>query len=318
MAMLSRIAESAYWLGRFMERAQGISISLEVQHNASLEVSEGYDSNNYQPILNAVGQLNTFLMKHDKASPENVMDYLIFDLDNPNSILSCINKARENARGIRDIISKEMWETVNVTYHEMQEYNLTKVKSEGPNSFFQFIRNKGYLFHGVTEVTMFRHTGYNFMKAGMYMERADQIARILDVKYQIPLKRVEDVGNPLDIYQWRTLLDSTGSYEAYIKNYSTKIIPIQVADLLIFNRHLPRSLYNSLEQALNAFKKITPVNDKNFANNAEQKIGKLFYDIAYTNIQEVFFFGLHEYLTNFINNLISAGIEMNYCYFGHS
>ncbi|MCB1176335.1 MAG: alpha-E domain-containing protein, partial [Leptospiraceae bacterium] len=159
---------------------------------------------------------------------------------------------------------------------------------------------------------------YHFMRTGKYMERADQIARILDVKYQIPLKRVEDVGNPLDIYQWKTLLDSTGSYEAYIKNYSTKITPIKVAELLVFNRHLPRSLYNSLEEALVSLRKISPVRDKNFANTAEQKIGKLFYNIAYTDINEVFFFGLHEYLTNFINDLITVGIEMNYAYFGHS
>jgi uncharacterized alpha-E superfamily protein len=301
-----------------MERAQGISISLQVQHSASLEASEYYDSSNYEPILNAVGQLNAFYATHDKASPDNVIDYLVFDLDNPNSIISCIHKARENARGIRDIISKETWEMINVAFREFENFNMNLVKKEGPDNFFHFIRNKGYLFDGVTDITMFRGTGFHFMTCGKFMERADQIARILDVKYHIPLRRVEDVGNPVDIYQWRSLLDSTGAYEAYTKHYSTKIVPIQVAEILIFNYHLPRSLLFCMHQALDAVQGIFPNRDRSFLNRAEQKIGKLYYNLAYTNIEEVFFFGLHEYLTNFINDLISAGIEMNYCYFGQS
>lgn len=316
--MLSRIAESCYWLGRLMERAQGISISLQVQHSSSLEASEYYDSSNYEPILNAVGQLSSFYMTHNVASPENVIEYLVFDLNNPNSIISCIHKARENARGIRDIISKETWEIINVTYHEFENYSMELVRKEGPDNFFHFIRNKGYLFDGVTEITMFRGTGFHFMRCGKFIERADQIARMLDVKYHIPLRRVEDVGNPVDIYQWRSLLDSAGAYEAYIKQYSTKIIPIQIAELLIFNYKLPRSLVYCMQEALHSLQNIFPNRDKSFLNKAEQKVGKIYYNLAYTNIEEIFFFGLHEFLTNFINDLIAAGLEMNYCYFGHT
>lgn len=317
MAMLSRIAESCFWLGRFMERAQGISISLQVQHSSSLEESGYYNTKNYEPILNAVGQYNSFYSVYREASPENVIEYLVFNLNNPNSVLSCINKARENARGIRDIISKETWEIINVTYHEFQNYNIELVKKEGPDNFFHFIRNKGYLFDGVTEITMFRGTGFYFMSCGKFIERADQIARILDVKYQIPLRSVQDVGNPVDIYQWRTLLDSTGAYEAYIKQYSTKIVPIQVADMLIFNMKLPRSLIFCMKHALESLLAVFPNRDKNFINKAEQKLGKMYYNLACSNIEEVFFFGLHEFLTNFINDLISIGEEMNRYYFGY-
>lgn len=315
--MLSRIAESLFWLGRLMERAQGISISLQVQHSASLEESEFYHHSNWEPILNAVGQLSSFYTSHKIANPESVMDYLIFDLDNLNSIKSCVYKARENARGVRDMISRETWEGINVFYHEFNNYNMESVKKEGPDNFFHFIRNKGYLFDGVSEITLFRGTGYHFMRVGKFIERADQIARILDVKYHIPLKSVSDVGNDVDLYQWRTLLDSTGSYEAYLKYFTTKIVPIKVADLLIFNRHLPRSLIFCMNEALKSLEEITHQKEIFSSTRSEQKIGKLYYQLAYANIEEVFFFGMHEYLTNFINDLIWVGSQMNLDFFGY-
>ncbi|HRG46493.1 MAG TPA: alpha-E domain-containing protein [Leptospiraceae bacterium] len=314
--MLSRIAESLFWLGRFVERAEGISISLQVQHSASLE-ADLYGFNNWEPILNAVGQLSPFYKVHKEASSDNVIDFLIFSPENPNSILECINRARENARGVRDMISKESWEIMNVTYHELNKFNMDLVRKEGPDKLFNFIRQRSYLFEGATEITMFRGKGYHFMRAGKYLERADQIARILDVKYHIPLPRVEDVGNPLDIYQWKTLLDSTGAYEAYLQHYNIKITPIQIAELLIFNPQLPRSLLFCMERALQSFRHISTVREKFFANKAEQKMGKLYYQIAYSNADEIFYFGLHEYLTNFINDLIDIGDEINHTYFGY-
>jgi uncharacterized alpha-E superfamily protein len=301
-----------------MERAQGISISLEVQYHSSLEASDYYDNSNWEPILNAVGQLGKFYSSHDQATGPNVMEYLIFDLENPNSIKSCIHKARENARGVRDMISKETWEIVNVFYHEFSQFDINRVLNDGPDRFFHFIRNKGYAFDGVTEITMFRAKGYHFMNSGKYIERADQIARILDVKYHIPLKRVQDVGNPVDIYQWRSLLDSTGAYEAYVKTFTTKIVPINVAEMLILNKRIPRSLVFCMSHGLDSLKEINPKKDRFFTTKSEQKIGKLYYQLAYTTIEDVFFFGLHEYLTNFINGLIDIGLEMNHDYFGHS
>ena len=314
--MLSRIAESLFWLGRFIERAEGISISLQVQHSASLE-SDIYGFNNWQPILNAVGQLSSFYKIHTEATSDKVIDYLVFSPENPNSILECIARARENARGVRDMIPKESWEIINVTYHELNQFNMDLVRKEGPDKLFNFIRQRSYLFEGATEISMFRGKGYHFMRAGKYLERADQIARILDVKYHIPLPRVEDVGNPLDIYQWKTLLDSTGAYEAYLQHYNIKITPIQIVELLVFNPQLPRSLLFCLERVRQSFRNISSVPDKFYANKAEQKIGKLYYQIAYSTAEEIFFFGLHEYLTNFINDLINVGNEINRTYFGY-
>lgn len=317
MVMLSRIAEYLFWLGRFMERAQGISISLEVQLTSSLEASDYYDNSNWEPILNAVGQLSSFYTTHTQADSQTVMDYLVFDLTNPNSINSCINKARENARGVRDMISKETWEIINVFYHEFSEFNMERILKEGPDRFFHFIRNKGYSFDGVTEITMFRDKGYHFMNTGKFIERADQIARILDVKYHIPLKRIQDVGNPVDIYQWRTLLDSTGAYEAYVKQYTTKIVPIHVAEILILNNRLPRSLVYCMSHALESIRQINPSSNKHYSTGTEQRIGKLYYQLAYSSVEDVFFFGLHEYLTNFISGLLGIGSGMNQDYFAH-
>ncbi len=314
--MLSRIAESLFWLGRFVERAEGIAISLQVQHTASLE-SDMYNKDGWEPILNAVGQLNAFYEIHDTPSSDNVIDYLVFSPENPNSILECITRARENARGVRDMISKESWEILNITYHEMNKFNMDSVRREGPDKLFSFIRERSYLFEGVAEITMYRGKGYHFLRAGKYIERADQIARILDVKYHIPLPRVEDVGNPLDIYQWKTLLDSTGSYEAYLQHYNIKIVPLQIVELLILNRNLPRSLLFCMDRVLQSIREISPSKDHFFANTAEQKVGKFYNHIAYSTVEEIFYFGLHEFLTNFINDLLNIGDEINKAYFGY-
>jgi uncharacterized alpha-E superfamily protein len=314
--MLSRIAESLFWLGRFIERAEGISISLQVQHISSLEANL-YNTHSWDPILNAVGQLSSFYKIHPESTSENVIDYLVFSPDNPNSILECINKARENARGVRDMISKECWEILNITYHEMNKFNMDQIKQEGPDRLFNFIRERSYLFEGVAEVTMYRGKGYHFMRVGKYIERADQIARILDVKYHIPLPKIEYVGTPLDIYQWKALLDSTASYEAYLQHYNIKITPLQIVELLVFNRNLPRSLLFCMDRVLQSIGEISPRKELLYANIVEQKAGKLFTQMAYSDAEEVFYFGLHEYLTNFINDLYRIGDAMNKTYFGY-
>ena len=313
--MLSRLAESLFWLGRFVERAEGIAISLEVQHATSLE-SDIYNPG-WMPVLNAAGQLSNFSEIYKFVNSDNVIEYLVFSPENPNSILECINRARENARGVRDLISRESWEILNVTFHEMKNFTMENVRSEGPDKLFRFIRERSYLFEGATEITMFRGKGYHFLRAGKYIERADQIARTLDVKYHIPLPRVEDVGNPLDIYQWKTLLDSTSSYEAYLQHYNIKIDPLQIVELLILNRNLPRSLVFCLDRVLQSIKEISPSRTKLFANTAEQKVARLYNTVAYSTVNEIFYFGLHEYLTNFINDLLHIGNEMNHTYFGY-
>lgn len=313
--MLSRIAENLFWMGRMVERAEGTARALSVQFSSTLE-EEGPQTT-WEPILNAVGQLNGFFEFHTEASRENVIDYLVFNPENENSVVECIHQARENARGVRDMISQETWEILNITYHEIYNFDREKLQNDTTDKFFHFIRERSHLFHGVTASTMFRGTGYFFLNAGKYIERADQTARILDVKYHIPLKRIEDVGNPVDIYQWKSLLDSVGAYEAYLKVYGTRILPIQIAELLIFNQKIPRSLLFCIERALQSVKSISMEKEKYYANKAEQKLGKLHYQIAYASIEEIFFFGLHEYLTNIINDLIAVGNQMSYTYFGH-
>ncbi|MCB1189173.1 MAG: alpha-E domain-containing protein [Leptospiraceae bacterium] len=318
MIMLSRIAESLFWLGRYIERAEGISRSLEVQYVSSIEEDEQHRLRDWTPVLNSFGQLAAFFNTHIEANFDNVVNFLVFDEDNENSVINCITQARENARGVRDMISKETWEILNVTYREIANFDMERVQKEGPDKFFHFLRERSYLFQGVVESTTFQGDGYQFMENGKFIERADQTARILDVKYHIPLRRVEDVGSPIDIYQWKSLLESVGAYEAYLKYYDTKILPIQIAELLIFNIHCPRSLIFCMDKAIRAIQALSNKKGKFFSSKAEQKLGKLYYQLAYGNIEEVFFNGLHEFLTGFMNDLISIGNEMNYSYFGHT
>lgn len=321
LTMLSRIAENLFWMGRLIERAEGIARALTVQYFSTLEENI---NPTWEPILNSVGQLEPFFEIQDLASPANVIEYLIFSETNPSSVFQCISKARENARGVREMISKETWEILNVTFHEIENYSREKkeqIKNK-PDGLFLFLKERSFLFQGVTDNTMFRGTGFHFLEAGKFIERADQTARILDVKYHIPLKRIEDVGNPVDIFQWKALLDSIGAYEAYLKCYGTKILPIQVAELLIFNKEMPRSLIFCMDKALISVREISQEISREkgsmYMNRAEQKLGKLYYQLAYSNIEEIFFFGLHEYLTNYINDLIGLGSQMNYTFFGYS
>ena len=317
MIMLARIAESLYWLGRLTERAESTSRMLEVQHYASLEAEEtGLSS--WEPILAVLGQLTSFKEEYEYASSENVIDYMVFGVRNPSSVVECIKQARENARGSREMIPQELWRILNVTFHEIVNFNMDLVRREGPDKFFNFIKEKGYLIQGVINSTMFRGLGYQFLQAGKYMERADQTARILDVKakYLSYSGSISAKEETLDIYRWKTLLNSVGSYEAYVKTYGTKIDPTHVSELLIFDTFLPRSLLFCIERTKIAISEITIEKEKYYSNRMEQMLGKLFHQLAYSSIDEVLNTGLHEFLSKFISEISNITFEMNYSYFG--
>jgi len=240
--MLSRVADSLYWMARYIERAENITRLLEVnlqllldfEHLDDAQVKEHWD-----PIIRASGDEKQFYELYEMADSQTVTDFLTFNIRNPNSVLSCIFAARENARQVRDQISSEIFETINNLYLFLRSANAKTVWQKGAWDFYDRIQEHSHLFQGLVSATISRDEGYEFMQFGTYMERADKTARILDVKYHMLLPQVSDVGGAVDVAQWMALLKSASAFEAYHRIYVTDVDPAKIAEFLIFSSSFP-------------------------------------------------------------------------------
>src|SRR4051812_6316553 len=212
--MLSRVAESIYWMHRYMERAENIARVVHVNLNLELDLPPGDDTisaSQWHPLIWTTGDDKLFAKHHQNATRESVIFFLTFDPDNPNSILSCVTSARENARSIREVISSEMWFTLNRFYLKLRDPASVSRAADDPHTFYTDVKTACGLFLGETLTTMSYDEGYHFGRMGRLLERADKTSRILDVKYYILLPRLEDVGMPIDTIQWAALLKSASA-----------------------------------------------------------------------------------------------------------
>ena len=258
-----------------------------------------------EPLVTTTGDRETFLSRFESASQENVIHFLTFDEQNPNSISSCLYKARENARSIREIISSEMWEQVNRFYLIVREGSLPGAL-ESPHSFFTRIKVNSHLLYGITNATMSHNEAWQFGRMGRYLERADQTSRILDVKYFILLPSVSDVGTPFDNIQWSALLKSASALEMYRKRYG-QISPECVAEFLLLDRAFPRSVHFSLIESEKSLREVSGSSEGTFTNAAEKELGKLRSDLGYCQIEELVSSGLHQFLDSLQVRLITVG-----------
>ena len=302
--MLSRAAEAIYWMNRYIERAENAARFVEVNCHLMLDLPD-VGEEQWEPLVTTTGDRKMFFQNFESASQENVIQFLTFDDRNPNSIASCLYKARENARSIREIISSEMWEQVNRFHLIVKEGSLPKV-IESPHAFFTRIKVNSHLLYGITDATMSHNEAWQFGKLGRCLERADQTSRILDVKYFILLPTVADVGTPLDNIQWSALLKSASALEMYRKRYG-QISPDQVAEFLILDREFPRSIHFSLIEAEKSLRSISGSTEGTFTNAAEREVGKLRAELGYSQIEEISASGLHEYLDGLQVRLIMVG-----------
>ncbi|MCU0869523.1 MAG: alpha-E domain-containing protein, partial [Burkholderiales bacterium] len=242
--MLSRTANNLYWMARFVERAENTARMLDVAYRMSLVPKDARlaDQEWYAP-LNITGALYPFSGRHSTVNAAGVLHYMVLDPDNPSSIWSCAKAARENARAVRGSITSEMWEVINGTWLELQRITEDRVRSERVLEFFEWVKERSHLFRGVTVGTLLREEAFHFNRLGTFLERADNTARILDVKYHVLLPSVEDVGGAEDYYQWAAVLRSVSAFESYRKVYRDVITPLRVAELLILRENMPRSLH---------------------------------------------------------------------------
>lgn len=304
--MLSRVADSIYWLNRYVERAENIARFVDVNQNLLLDSPSGL-AQQWQPLILTTGDLPLFQERYGEITEKNVIQFLTFDSEYPNSILSCFISARENARSVREIISSEMWEQVNFAYMMVKDAaNKQLNRSELPE-FFQEVKMAGHLFAGIMNATMSHNEGWHFGQLGRLLERADKTSRILDVKYFILLPSIKDVGTPLDEVQWMSLLKSASAYEMYRKRQQHKITPNGVVEFLILDREFPRSIQFCLLQAEGSLHKITGSPLGTWCNSAERSLGRLRSELDFLTIEEIIETGLHEFLDNFQGRINDTG-----------
>ncbi len=328
--MLSRVADRIFWMSRQMERAENMARILGVTSNLVLFGNHDAQGQNLLAPLTITGTAEAFAAQHDKLTLPALIDFLAFDQSNPSSIWSCLRDARENAHAVRWQITSEMWETLNATWIELRGFGrrtttarrrsdaargeLSLADSVGAEAtrFFDWVKDRSHLFRGVTYGTIVRGEAFNFSRLGTHLERADNTARILDVKYHILLPRVEDVGGALDYYQWGALLRSVSAFETYRLIYRDQIFPIKVAELLILEQRMPRSLAACAAQVNASLERIVGQNDA----AAKRLSGELFVRLTHADIEEIFQSGLHEYLTDCLDDINELGSRMQRAYLG--
>src|SRR5262245_23406652 len=248
--MLSRVANSVYWMHRYIERAENVARFIDVNINLTLDLGESMKEQ-WGPLVDTTGDRPAFEKRFGQPTRENVWEFLTFDKDNPNSIVACLRAARENARSIREIIPSEMWEELNKAYL-MVRGTETAEALDHPHDFLEKVKISSQLMLGMTDSVMSRGEAWHFAQLGRLLERADKTSRILDVKYFILLPSSAEVGTPLDLIQWSALLKSASAFQMYHRSRG-RITPSQVADFLILDRQFPRAMrfcLNHAEQSL--------------------------------------------------------------------
>ncbi|MEQ9356618.1 alpha-E domain-containing protein [Coleofasciculus chthonoplastes] len=306
--MLSRVADSIYWLNRYIERAENIARFVDVNLNSMLDMPPGV-TQQWEPLVITTGDRDLFRDRYGEATSDNVIRFLTFDSDYPNSILSVLQLARENARSIREVISSEMWEEVNEFFLMVKEASQGGALQALPD-FFTQVKLASHRFAGVMDATMTHNEGWHFGQLGRLLERADKTTRILDVKYFVLLPSVQWVGTPLDQIQWMALLKSASAYEMYRKSQH-RITPTSVAEFLILNRQFPRSIHFCLAQAEQSLHQITTTPRGTWCNPAERGLGRLCSQLGYLTIEDVFEDGLHEFLNQMQIEINQVGNQIS-------
>jgi len=313
--MLSRVAESLYWMSRYIERAENvarfINVNLHQMLDLPVELADQWD-----PLVNTTGDQEWFKKNYGSATQENVIKFLTFDSQYHNSILSCLRSARENARSVREIISSEMWEELNTFYLMVRDAAANQRVMESPHDFFTDIKNHSHLFVGITDGTMSHGEGWHFCRIGRMLERADKTSRILDVKYFILLPSVSHVGGPIDDIQWSAVLHSASAFEMYRKRYG-QVSPDKIVEFLVLDHSFPRAIHYCLIRAEESLHAISDTPEGTFRNRAEQRLGQLRSELAYAQVTEIIANGLHEFLDSLQTKLNQVGGAIHETFFAH-
>ena len=303
--MLSRVANSVYWMSRYVERAENVARFIDVNYNLTIGEPDTL-GNQWAPLVYTTGDHKSFEKRYDVINRDNVLRFLLFDTENPNSIISCVADARENARTIREVIPSVVWEQLNRFHLMVRSASQVNGMLDQPQEFCDQVRSASHLIVGATDATMSHGEAWHFARLGRHLERADKTSRIVDVQYFLLLPDASDVGTALDVVRWSALLNSASALEMYRRHFG-KIVPERVADFLILNRLFPRSIHFCLMKSQRSLHQITGNDVGTFANRAEQFLGRLCANMNYASIKDIISQGLHEYIDSFQQQLNLVG-----------
>jgi uncharacterized alpha-E superfamily protein len=293
--LLSRVADSIYWMARYIERAENVAryMAVNAQLQLDLPLEPAYQ---WQPLIDTSGDMDAFKERYGVATEESVTQFLAFDEKNLNSIYSCLHTARENARSVRETISSEMWEQVNSMYLRIQAQREAANRQEAFTEMLRSVRLDCHMFQGITDATMSHNEAWHFLRIGRDLERADKTSRILDVKYFILLPKVSSVGTPYDDLHWSAVLKSVSGFEAYRKVYG-RISHRNIVELLVMDPEFPRSIRYCVTAAGESLRAITgsPVGSSQY--ESERQMAALESELDNTTADRIVdVTGLHEYL----------------------
>ena len=306
--MLSRTADHLFWMSRYTERAENTARMLDVNYQTSLlPQSAGVARVGWQGLLSISELLPAYNAKHGGIAQNDVMEFMVKDEENPSSIISCLRAARENARAVRGSLTTEAWETQNQTWLEAKRMLRDGEFERDPSQFFDWVKFRSHLSRGVVLGTMLQDEAFYFLRLGTFLERADNTARLVDVKFHAVesdfFGTADERDQEYDFYHWSSILRSVSAFEIYRKVYRDVIKPERVADLLILRADMPRSLHASLVEVVNNLVMVS--NDQ--SKETQRRAGKLLADLQYARIDEILATGLHAFLTQFLDRVNELG-----------
>ncbi|MBW8781322.1 MAG: alpha-E domain-containing protein [Verrucomicrobia bacterium] len=298
--MLSRVANLVYWMARYLERAENTARIVDVNAQLVLDLQSRQaadDPKSWEPLVYVTGDDEEFFeLNGETVSERAVVEFMLFDRRNPSSLLSCIGFARENARCIRDQLSSEVWETLNTFYLKLKGDDYARYAQLGSSEYLNRIKSQIQLFYGVAESMMPRGGLWWFFELGRHLERADNVSRILDVKYYMLLPDLHAVGSALDMIQWASVLRSCSGFEAFRRSRRGQLNLERVVDYLLRDNEFPRSILFSINAASQALDQITAHASHLDNNPASQHLEELIAELEMIDVPEVIADGLHEFL----------------------
>jgi len=310
--MLSRTADHLFWMSRYTERAENTARMLDVNYQTSLlPQSHAVAQMGWQGLLSISELLYSYKERHGDIQAREVMDFMVKDESNPSSIMSCLSAARENARAVRGALTTEVWETQNTTWLEVKRMIKSGEFEKDPSQFFEWVKFRSHLSRGVTVGTMLMDESLHFMRLGTFLERADNTARLVDVKFHAVQSdffgAASEKDQEYDFYHWSAILRSVSAFEIYRKVYRDVIKPERVAELLILKSDMPRSLHASLNEVVSNLALVA----SNPESETLRRAGKLRSELQYGRIDEILATGLHAYLTQFLDRVNDLGLHIS-------
>ncbi len=323
--MLSRTADNLFWMCRYIERAENTARMLDVNLQMSLLPQDAQTrERSWRAVLRISELQSLYEAKYPDISPQDVLQYMVRDPENPSSIYSCLRAARENARAVRGSLTTELWETYNTTWLSLQKHLQSGLLERNPGEFFEWVKFRSHLARGVTVGTMLNDEALYFLRIGMHLERADNTARILDVKFheldgdassngngqsqsqkqgESRLERTRPGALHSEFYRWSAILSSVSGLEIYRKVYRDVITPDRVAGLLILHNDMPRSLLASVSAVASDLALVA----NNRSAETERRAGMLCAELRYGRVEDILHSGLHRFLERFLERINDLG-----------